>query len=343
VSSLESLQFLPVTPDRWGDLEQLFGPHGAYAGCWCMWWRLSRAEFGRQSGEQRKAGLRGLVDSGQVPGILAYLDGKPVAWVSVAPRETYPSLERSRTLKRVDDQPVWSIVCFFVAKPYRGLGLMVELLLGAVAYAAQRGAQIVEAYPVDPGGRAVHGNTEGYMGLVSAFRKAGFVEVARRSPRQAVMRYYLRENPGAQMQIEQIREATDEYVAALARLVPQLSTSVAPPTREEVEEMVTSPAIVHLIARDPERGGQIVGTLTLAMFRIPTGLRAWIEDVIVDDESRGKGIGEALVRAALEKAREAGARTVDLTSRPSREAANRLYLRVGFGRRDTNIYRYDLM
>jgi len=144
------------------------------------------------------------------------------------------------------------------------------------------------------------------------------------------------------MHIEQIREATDEYVAALARLIPQLSTSVAPPTAEEVAEMVTSPAIVQLIARDPERGGQIVGTLTLAMFRIPTGLRAWIEDVIVDHESRGKGIGEALTQAALEKAREAGARTVDLTSRPSREAANRLYQRVGFVRRETNIYRYDL-
>jgi ribosomal protein S18 acetylase RimI-like enzyme len=145
------------------------------------------------------------------------------------------------------------------------------------------------------------------------------------------------------MQIEQIREATDEFVAALAKLVPQLSSSVPPPTREAVAEMVTSPAIVQLIARDPQREGQIVATLTLAMFRIPTGLRAWIEDVIVDNESRGKGIGEALVRTALDRAREAGARTVDLTSRPSREAANRLYVRVGFTHRETNIYRYDLV
>jgi len=182
---------LPITPDRWDDLEKLFGLHGAYAGCWCMWWRLSRSEFGRQSGEQRKAGLKGLVDSGQVPGILAYLDDEPAAWVSVAPRETYPSLERSRTLKRVDDQPVWSIVCFFLARPYRGRGLMVELLQGAVTYAARQGARIVEAYPVDPGDRTVHGNTEGYMGLISAFQRAGFVEVARRSPRQAVMRCIL--------------------------------------------------------------------------------------------------------------------------------------------------------
>jgi GNAT superfamily N-acetyltransferase len=189
VTPLQSLRFLPVTPDRWDDLEKLFGPHGAYAGCWCMWWRLSRAEFGRQSGEQRRAGLKGLVDSGEVPGILAYLESEPVAWVSVAPRKSYPTLERSRTLRRVDDQPVWSITCFFVAKPYRGRGLMMELLRGAVTYAAQQGARIVEAYPVDPRGHTVHGSTEGYMGLLSAFQRAGFVEVVRRSPRQAVMRY----------------------------------------------------------------------------------------------------------------------------------------------------------
>ena len=194
MSSFENLRFLPVRPDRWDDLEKLFGPHGACSGCWCMWWRLSRAEFSRQSGEQRKAGLKRLVDFGQVVGVLAYLDDEPVAWVSVAPRETYPSLERSRTLKRVDNQPVWSIVCFFVAKSYRGQGLMPELLRGAVTYAAQQGARIVEAYPVDPSGRIVPGGTEGYMGLISTFRRAGFVEVARRSPRQAVMRYTVERN-----------------------------------------------------------------------------------------------------------------------------------------------------
>jgi GNAT superfamily N-acetyltransferase len=191
VSSFEAPQFLPLTTGNWADLEKLFGPHGAYSGCWCMWWRLPRAEFGRQSGEQRKAGLKGLVDSGQAPGILAYLDGDPIAWVSLAPRETYPALERSRTLKRVDDQPVWSIVCFFIAKAYRGRGLMAELLRGAVTYAAQQGARIVEAYPVDAGDRTVPGGTEGYMGLISAFRRAGFVEVARPSPRRAVMRCHV--------------------------------------------------------------------------------------------------------------------------------------------------------
>jgi GNAT superfamily N-acetyltransferase len=160
-----------------------------------MWWRLSRAEFGRRSGEERKAGLKALVDAGQAPGILATIEDEPIAWVSIAPRESYPPLERSRTLRRVDEQPVWSIVCFFVAKPYRGQGLMVELVRGAVSYATQHGAQIVEAYPVDPGDRIVHGSTEGYMGLVSSFREAGFVEVARRSPRQTVMRYTVQRDP----------------------------------------------------------------------------------------------------------------------------------------------------
>lgn len=189
MSSLESMEIHPVTPDRWTDLERLFGPRGAYAGCWCMWWRLSRAEFSRESASERRAGLKALVDAGQVPGILAYVADEPVAWVSIAPRESYPPLMHSRTLKQVDDKPVWSIVCFFVAKPYRRQGLMEGLIRGAVAYAAEQGAQIVEAYPMDPHGGTVPSSTEGYMGLLSAFGRAGFVEVARRTPRQAVMRY----------------------------------------------------------------------------------------------------------------------------------------------------------
>jgi GNAT superfamily N-acetyltransferase len=191
MDSTEGLRFLPLTGENWADLEKLFGPHGAYSGCWCMWWRLSRAEFNRQSGERRKAGLRELVDSGRAPGILAYRDSDPIAWVSVAPRETYPALERSRTLKRVDDLPVWSIVCFYVAKAYRGRGLLADLLRGAVALAAQEGARIVEAYPVDPGHYTVSGGTAAYMGLASVFLRAGFVEIARPSPRRAVMRYYV--------------------------------------------------------------------------------------------------------------------------------------------------------
>ncbi|WP_208027643.1 GNAT family N-acetyltransferase [Rhabdothermincola sediminis] len=133
--------------------------------------------------------------------------------------------------------------------------------------------------------------------------------------------------------------AAPEVVAALQRLTPQLSSSSPPPTAEELAEIVASPATVLFLARS---GGEIVGSLTLAIFRIPTGLRAWIEDVVVDESARGQGVGEALNRAALERARAAGARTVDLTSRPSREAANRLYQRIGFVRRETNVYRFEL-
>ena len=134
-------------------------------------------------------------------------------------------------------------------------------------------------------------------------------------------------------------EATDELVAAFARLTPQLSSSSLPPDREQLGEIVASPATSLLIARGGD--GKIVGSLTLVLFRIPTGLRAWIEDVVVDAEARGMGVGEALNRHAIEVAAEHGARSVDLTSRPSREAANRLYQRLGFEPRETNVYRFS--
>ena len=138
--------------------------------------------------------------------------------------------------------------------------------------------------------------------------------------------------------IEIAQEATPELVEAMVRLLPQLSSSAPAPTTTEIDEIATSPATVLLVAR---LEGRIVGSLTLALFRIPTGIRAWIEDVVVDDLARGHGVGEALNRAALEIAAERGARTIDLTSRPSREAANRLYRRLGFQARETNVYRYD--
>lgn len=137
-----------------------------------------------------------------------------------------------------------------------------------------------------------------------------------------------------------VTEVTDELVAAIGALLPQLSSSAPPPTHADLEEIVLSPATVLLVARDEE--GTVVGTLTLAVFRIPSGVRAWIEDVIVDDAARGQGVGAALTQVALEEAAAAGARTVELTSRPSRLAANRLYQRLGFDRRDTNVYRFTL-
>lgn len=145
----------------------------------------------------------------------------------------------------------------------------------------------------------------------------------------------------------EIREAVDltpDLVAAFERLTPQLSSSNPPPTSGELAEIIASTSTIMFIACDTELTGpeSIVGSLTLALFRIPTGLRAWIEDVVVDSSARGKGVGEALNHAAIEAARVRGARTVDLTSRPSREAANRLYQRIGFVVRDTNVYRYEL-
>ena len=137
--------------------------------------------------------------------------------------------------------------------------------------------------------------------------------------------------------VEVLREVTDEVVEAFARLVPQLSATTAPPDRAALDSIVSSPADTLLIARHE---GKIVGTLTLVMFPIPTGLRAWIEDVVVDESARGQGIGEALSLEALSIAQAAGARTVDLTSRPSRQAAGKLYEKVGFQLRETRVYRY---
>jgi ribosomal protein S18 acetylase RimI-like enzyme len=142
--------------------------------------------------------------------------------------------------------------------------------------------------------------------------------------------------------VTEATEVSPDLVAAFARLIPQLSRSSPPPTEAELAEMVQAPGTVVLIARSRAGEGAIVGSLTLVTFRIPTGMRAWIEDVVVDEAARGAGVGDALNRAALDAARARGCKTVDLTSRPSREAANRLYQRLGFQARETNIYRFDL-
>ena len=141
--------------------------------------------------------------------------------------------------------------------------------------------------------------------------------------------------------IERAAGVDEELVSAFRRLVPQLSSSAPAPTADQLREMIESPCTTVLLAR-ARAGGDIVGSLTLVVFRIPTGVRAWIEDVVVDSSARGKGVGEALSREALRLAVEKGARTVELTSRPSRAAANRLYRRLGFVERETSVYRYTL-
>ena len=165
--------FLPLTTANWDDFMDLFGAHGAYGGCWCMFWRQTRKEFSQNCGEHNKLALKALVDEGIVPGILAYQDGKAIGWVSIAPREDYGSLERSRILKRIDDQPVWSIVCFYASKEQRG-NLMATLIDYAVAYAREKGAKIIEAYPSRSGSHVQA--TELYMGRLSTFLAVGFEE-----------------------------------------------------------------------------------------------------------------------------------------------------------------------
>jgi GNAT superfamily N-acetyltransferase len=192
MGSVGLMEFHPLTPDRWPDFEKLFGPSGAYAGCWCMWWRTTRSQFEKQGNDGNRKAMKDIVDSGQVPGIIAYADGQPVGWCSVAPREHYASLNRSPVLKRLDDKPVWSIVCFYVAKEQRGAGLITKLIRGAVDYVRQQGGQVVEAYPTQPRGGQLP-PVSSFMGVPSVFEDAGFVECARPSQSKAIMRYYIEE------------------------------------------------------------------------------------------------------------------------------------------------------
>jgi GNAT superfamily N-acetyltransferase len=176
-----------LTLDRWADFERLFGPRGACGGCWCMWWRLTRSEFERRKGPGNKRAMKALVRQGVVPGLVAYLGPDPVGWVAVAPRESFSALARSRVLCPVDAEPVWSIVCFFIAKTQRRQGLSTLLLEAAVGHVKRQGGRIVEGYPVEPKeGRTA--DVFAYTGLASAFRRAGFREVARRSPTRPIMR-----------------------------------------------------------------------------------------------------------------------------------------------------------
>jgi GNAT superfamily N-acetyltransferase len=180
------LEFFPATADRWADLESLFGARGACGGCWCMTWRLPRAEFNRNKGDLNHKALHTLVRKGPAPGVLAYADGKPVGWCAIAPREAYPALERSRILQPVDDKQVWSISCLFIEKSHRRQGLSAKLIQAATKFAKSQGAKIVEGYP-----QVVEGSLPAafvWTGLEQSFINAGFVEVARRSPKRPILR-----------------------------------------------------------------------------------------------------------------------------------------------------------
>lgn len=189
-SNTKGLKVHPLKSDRWRDFEALFGERGACGGCWCAYWRLSRTEFHKRKGDGNRRMMKGLVKKGIPVGLLAY-DGKiPVGWCSVSPREQFPILNRSRVLSKLDDQPVWSIVCFFIHKDYRNRGVSIQLLKAVTDYVKKQGGKIVEGYPIDPRDRK-YPTTFAWTGFVSAFKKAGFQETARRSSTRPIMRYYL--------------------------------------------------------------------------------------------------------------------------------------------------------
>ncbi|MFC7044378.1 GNAT family N-acetyltransferase [Halobacteriaceae archaeon GCM10025711] len=181
-----------MTSDRWSDLEALFGENGACAGCWCQYWRKPAAAFEADAGADNRASLRRQVEAGPEPGLLAYHDDDPIGWCSVEPRERFPRLANSRILARIDDEPVWSVVCFYVTGEYRGRGVSVALLEAVKSHVDDRGGHIIEGYPTEAGDD--HKSPAFvWTGLAEAFERAGFVEVERRSATRPIMRYVLDE------------------------------------------------------------------------------------------------------------------------------------------------------
>jgi ribosomal protein S18 acetylase RimI-like enzyme len=186
------LSIAPLTPDRWSDLESIFNDKGCSIAraCWCMAYRVSGSRGPLPPGVTRaqanRASLKALVDAGNPPGLIGYRGKVPVGWVSMGPREDFAKLKRSPVMKAVDDRPVWSVICFVVPPQYRGQGVAQALLRGAIVYAKQQGATLVEAYPVDKAARS----NDDYMwfGAKSMYDNAGFKEVARRKPHRPIVR-----------------------------------------------------------------------------------------------------------------------------------------------------------
>jgi GNAT superfamily N-acetyltransferase len=190
----EPIEIVPFTSDRWADFSALFDEGGDPRSCSCMFWRVRSKDWSFGSAAEAREGMHALVDEGldPAPGLLAYRGGRAVGWVSVAPREDYERLTNSRVRPRLDETPVWSIVCFVVSKSARGGGLTRRLLDAAADYARAHGAPALEAYPVDPGDRRIPAAV-GYTGLLSTFEAAGF-EVVHRidSPQATVQRVIVR-------------------------------------------------------------------------------------------------------------------------------------------------------
>jgi len=182
-----SLDVHPLDGDRWADLEALFGPQGAFMGCWCAYWRVRHKDFEATHAANHKAVLHDRACSGSPPGLLGYLDGEPVAWVSVEPRDRFEAFEYARVYTAVDDVPVWTVTCFFVREDVRGRGLTTQLLRAVTDHVRAHGGRAVEGYPEDPA-HVSNSETPGYMGLVPAFEGAGFEEIAHLSNGRPVYR-----------------------------------------------------------------------------------------------------------------------------------------------------------
>jgi len=190
-SSQARFHFRPLTPARWRDLEKLFGDRGACGGCWCMYWIRTHSQFEKNKGSGNKKAFKRMVSAGEELGLIAYADREPVGWCAFGPRDRYVRLANSRILKPVDEQTVWSVVCFFVAKDFRRSGISVELVRAAARQAKKRGARILEGYPVEPKEETMPA-AFAWTGLATAFRRAGFREVLRRSATRPIMRKGLR-------------------------------------------------------------------------------------------------------------------------------------------------------
>ncbi len=186
------LSFKPLNIDQWDDFVSLFGERGACVGCWCMLWRLTRKQYESQKGGGNKLAMKAIVDSGEVPGVLAYHNTEAIGWCAIAPRSTYSFLSRSHILKPVDDRTYWSVACLFIDKSYRKKGASTDLLQAACEYAKSQGAELVEGYPVEPKSDKDIPPAFAWTGIPAAFIRAGFKEVVRRSPTRPIMRKELK-------------------------------------------------------------------------------------------------------------------------------------------------------
>jgi GNAT superfamily N-acetyltransferase len=184
------LKAYSLDASRWNDFEELFGEKGACGGCWCMSWRLKKSEFESHKGSANKNAMKDLVDQNQIIGVLTYIEGKPIGWCAVAPREKYIRLESSRVFKRIDDEPVWSITCLYLSKLSRRKGISTELIKAAINYCKLNEARIVEAYPVVPYDDKVP-DAFLWTGIPSSFLEAGFKIAQKRSRWKLMMRYYI--------------------------------------------------------------------------------------------------------------------------------------------------------